>query len=410
MISDGESFEDNGEQGAKEAAKAGILVYTIGLGSAQGAPIPVRVNGSVVGFKKDKEGQTVMSKLDEATLNRIAEAGKGEYVHASSGETGVTAILGKLRAMDQSELGTFRYAGQEDRFQYFLAAGCIMVLLGLAMGERTFENPFKKRIGWSASISIISLLLFACTGYAQDADRAIRQGNVAMEKGDAAAATRAYEQASKDERGVFNLGNAWYDQDSLARAQQAFETAAAMAKGEQAQARAYHNLGNAQLQQGRFSDAVKAYKEALKRAPNDADTRYNLAFAQKNWSNSRSNKKTKKRTKIKTRTSSSSSRIRKTKTNRTRINKTSRRTSRTRTNKTSRIRTSRTRISKTKPHKTPAKPTKTNRPTSNRSPRTVLTHRMQNACWMRPATGKNVQDEVRRKLQPKPDTPKGKDW
>jgi Ca-activated chloride channel family protein len=150
VISDGESFEDNGEQEAKEAAKAGILVYTIGLGSAQGAPIPVRVNGSVVGFKKDKEGQTVMSKLDEATLNRIAEAGKGEYVHASSGETGVTAILGKLRAMDQSELGTFRYAGQEDRFQYFLAAGCIMVLLGLAMGERTFENPFKKRIGWSA--------------------------------------------------------------------------------------------------------------------------------------------------------------------------------------------------------------------------------------------------------------------
>ncbi|MCI1753194.1 MAG: hypothetical protein LKM36_10115 [Flavobacteriales bacterium] len=58
--------------------------------------------------------------------------------------------MAKLRAMDQSELGTFRYAGQEDRFQYFLAAACALVLLGLAMGERTFANPFKKRIGWSA--------------------------------------------------------------------------------------------------------------------------------------------------------------------------------------------------------------------------------------------------------------------
>lgn len=130
-------------------------------------------------------------------------------------------------------------------------------------------------------IALSALLSTACTLHAQEADRAIRKGNAALEKGDAAGATRAYEQAAKDERGVFNLGNAWYDQDSLARAQQAYESAAAMAKDEQAQARAYHNLGNSQLRQRKFQEAVNAYKEALKRAPEDADTRYNLAFAQK---------------------------------------------------------------------------------------------------------------------------------
>ena len=130
-------------------------------------------------------------------------------------------------------------------------------------------------------IALSALLTAACSLHAQEADRAIRKGNTALEKGDAAAATRAYEQAIKDERGVFNLGNAWYGQDSLARAQQAYESAAAMAKGDQAQARAYHNLGNAQLRQRKFQEAVNAYKEALKRSPTDADTRYNLAFAQK---------------------------------------------------------------------------------------------------------------------------------
>lgn len=130
-------------------------------------------------------------------------------------------------------------------------------------------------------IALSILFSGACSLHAQEADRAIRKGNTALEKGDAAAATRAYEQAAKDERGVFNLGNAWYGQDSLARAQQAYESAAAMAKGDQAQARAYHNLGNAQLRQRKFQEAVNAYKEALKRSPTDADTRYNLAFAQK---------------------------------------------------------------------------------------------------------------------------------
>lgn len=130
-------------------------------------------------------------------------------------------------------------------------------------------------------IALSILFNGACSLHAQEADRAIRKGNTALEKGDAAAATRAYEQAAKDERGVFNLGNAWYGQDSLARAQQAYESAAAMAKGDQAQARAYHNLGNAQLRQRKFQEAVNAYKEALKRSPTDADTRYNLAFAQK---------------------------------------------------------------------------------------------------------------------------------
>jgi tetratricopeptide (TPR) repeat protein len=116
---------------------------------------------------------------------------------------------------------------------------------------------------------------------AQDAERAIREGNAAYGRGDTRGAVRSYSKASKDERGMFNLGNAFYRQDSFPASQQAFENAASMAKGTDAQARAYHNLGNTWMRQGKFEEAVNAYKEALKRQPNDNDTRYNLAYAQK---------------------------------------------------------------------------------------------------------------------------------
>jgi hypothetical protein len=107
------------------------------------------------------------------------------------------------------------------------------------MGERTLcQNPFKKRYRMVRLITLISFALAlasACVLHAQGCRscHSPRKRRY-LEKGHAAAATRAYEQAKqKTNAAVFNLGNAWYDQDSLARAQQAYETAAAMAKGEQ---------------------------------------------------------------------------------------------------------------------------------------------------------------------------------
>ena len=116
---------------------------------------------------------------------------------------------------------------------------------------------------------------------AQEADRSIRKGNNDYAKGDLNGAIDAYSHAGEDPRALFNLGNAHYRQDSAAAAQRTFENAASIAKGPQAQARAYHNLGNSWMKQQNFQEAINAYKEALKRSPNDADTRYNLAYAQK---------------------------------------------------------------------------------------------------------------------------------
>lgn len=150
LISDGESFEDDGIGAAKRAAEAGIIVNAIGMGTPQGAPIPIRIGDRMVGFKKDKEGQTVITKLDPEMLKRVAEAGKGEYIQATSGDTGVNTLIAKLRSMDQTELGSYKFAGHEDRFQYFLAVACVLIFLGSLIGERTLQVKWSNLMPWNA--------------------------------------------------------------------------------------------------------------------------------------------------------------------------------------------------------------------------------------------------------------------
>lgn len=116
---------------------------------------------------------------------------------------------------------------------------------------------------------------------AQGVDRAIHEGNKAYKAKDLPAAVQRYGQARSDARGAFNLGNALYRQDSVAAAQRSFEAAGSLSKDPAAQARAFHNLGNSWMRQQKWQEAINAYKQSLKRAPDDDETRYNLAYAQK---------------------------------------------------------------------------------------------------------------------------------
>lgn len=130
-------------------------------------------------------------------------------------------------------------------------------------------------------ILLTTLAFLSAALQAQQVERHLREGNARYENGDMPGAVQAYSMAEADERGLFNRGNAYYRQDSLADATQAYEQAASMARTPQAQAKAYHNLGNSHMGQKNYQEAVQAYQEALKRIPSDEDTRYNLAYAQK---------------------------------------------------------------------------------------------------------------------------------
>ncbi|MBI5473082.1 MAG: VWA domain-containing protein [Ignavibacteriae bacterium] len=143
IITDGENTEGDAFAAAEEAAKKGILIYTIGLGSPDGTPIPVyNAYGQQVDFKRDRLGSVVMTKLDEASLERIADIGKGAYYRGTNTQDELNEIYKAINALQKREFGTKQFTDFESRFQFFVAAGILLLIMELLISE--------KKIGWLA--------------------------------------------------------------------------------------------------------------------------------------------------------------------------------------------------------------------------------------------------------------------
>lgn len=143
IITDGENHEDDPIAAAKDAAAEGVVVHTIGMGSAEGAPIPITENGQTVGFKMDEGGTPILTKLDEATLRGIAEATGGTYTRAANGTDNLAAVFGEIEKMEKRDFGSKQFTEFEDRFQYPLGLGILLLLGELALSER--RNRFLSR-------------------------------------------------------------------------------------------------------------------------------------------------------------------------------------------------------------------------------------------------------------------------
>jgi Ca-activated chloride channel homolog len=135
IITDGENHEDNPVSAAEEAYKAGIIIHTIGIGSAEGVPIPVSVNGKK-DFLKDVDGNTVITKLDEEILQKIAVATGGNYVRASNSNIGLDGIFNDIRKMKKQELESTMYTEYNDQFQIFAAISLILLIVDFMIMER----------------------------------------------------------------------------------------------------------------------------------------------------------------------------------------------------------------------------------------------------------------------------------
>lgn len=131
LITDGENHEDDAISAAKEVAKSGIRIYTIGVGSAQGQPIPV--NGSLL---EDKDGNIVVSKLDEKVLKQVASAGGGAYIHAGNEEFGLNPIIDDIRKMEKEEFSSVVFEEYDEQFMYFFGLALVFFSLMALVGER----------------------------------------------------------------------------------------------------------------------------------------------------------------------------------------------------------------------------------------------------------------------------------
>ena len=131
LISDGENHEDDAVAAAKEAAQAGIRIYTVGVGSAAGQPIPV--DGELL---RDKDGNIVVTHLDEKTLRQIAEAGGGAYIQAGNVEFGLNPIINDIRAMEGELFSSVVFEEYDEQYMYFFAIALILLVIEMLVGER----------------------------------------------------------------------------------------------------------------------------------------------------------------------------------------------------------------------------------------------------------------------------------
>lgn len=124
LITDGENHEDDAIEAARVAKEQGIRIYTIGIGTPEGAPI--KINGE---FVKDENGEMVVSKLNEQMLEQIATSTEGAYVRATKQSIGLDEIVKSINEMEKSELSTIRYEEYNEQYQYLLAVALVLLLL-----------------------------------------------------------------------------------------------------------------------------------------------------------------------------------------------------------------------------------------------------------------------------------------
>lgn len=140
VITDGENHEDDPVAAAKQAAEMGVRVFTIGVGSPEGKPIPM--DGELL---KDKDGNIVVTRLDESVLQDVAAAGNGAYVRAGNSEFGLNPIIDDIRKMEDEKYSSIVFEEFDEQFMYFMAIALFFFVLEMLIGDRRSKRHLFKR-------------------------------------------------------------------------------------------------------------------------------------------------------------------------------------------------------------------------------------------------------------------------
>jgi Ca-activated chloride channel homolog len=145
IITDGENHEDDPVSKAKEAAAAGIVIYTIGIGSSEGVPISITTNGKK-DYLKDADGNTVITKLDENILKEIAMAANGRFVKANNSSTGLDEIYYEIKKLKKQDLQGKMFTEYNDQFQLFAGVALFLLLVDFIIMDRKNRRLSNLRI------------------------------------------------------------------------------------------------------------------------------------------------------------------------------------------------------------------------------------------------------------------------
>lgn len=292
LITDGEDHLGQPLAAAKKANEQNVKVYAIGIGQEGGAPIPDLVNG---GFKKDRKGEVVMTKLDEASLQQIALTTGGSYVRSVTGNLDLERIYKDIRAsVEEKDLQSGRRKRFEERFQWPLFIAILLLLLEGVLHEnrrirpsRSFWSRVKlSKLGRKSKIAV--LLLISLLYGNEDLARAQSWFKSKASQGEAAYATENYQEAlvnlldaQIEDPGnktlKYNLANTYYKMGEYEKAMGLYQDVSVNGEKSLSQ-KSLYNLGNTVYRQGKLQEAVAFYQKALEVDPQDEDARHNLEF------------------------------------------------------------------------------------------------------------------------------------
>jgi len=271
LITDGENTGEGDPIKAAESLKEkAIKLFCIGVGGSDGVPIPE----SEGGFKKDKSGQIVLSRLDETTLKKIAVVTGGTYVRSVAGDMDLDAIYTDeiRRTMDAQTLTSSRKQVWEDRFQWPLALALVCLLAEMLL-------PVVRK--WLVSVMLAALLVLpATTVRANDT----RQGIEAYQAGDYEKALKHFVDAQlhtpDKAESLYNVANGYYKTGNFDAAVDHYKKVLET-EDKALKQKAEYNLGNAEFRRGDAKAAIEHYKAALALNPDDKLSKENLEFVQK---------------------------------------------------------------------------------------------------------------------------------
>jgi Ca-activated chloride channel homolog len=137
LFTDGEDLQGQVDRAAESAKEAGVIIYTVGIGTPLGKPVPIRDGkGDIVEYRKDPEGQVVVSRLDERSLAEIAAKTGGRYFKATASESEMEALYDDISGLEKKELESQLFQNYEDQFQYPLAVAILCLIADIMLSER----------------------------------------------------------------------------------------------------------------------------------------------------------------------------------------------------------------------------------------------------------------------------------
>ncbi len=301
LVTDGEDHSTMLDTVLGEAAAQNLKIFTVGLGTPDGELVPVKDSyGNTMEYKKDRNGKTVVSRLDETTLMKIASRTGAAYLRYNGPDAAAEEIHKAVSALDLEKTRGKGRNNFKNRYQWPLALALLLLLIELMLMEKGFKLDLPAFLRRGARVTkktavVAALLALVAAGRADAGEAAslARKGNAAYAKQDWPKAfeyySRAMEKDPADKRLNLNTGDAFYRMEEYAKAGEFFDQAAASPKLAGA---AYYNRGNALFKSGDLAGAIASYRKALTLNPKDADANFNLqkALEQKKKESSKSSK------------------------------------------------------------------------------------------------------------------------